>query len=152
MSQQNLPEDSEFACPNSESPEVSEMESNQQDALPPTETDSPESLSEENESASLEDVRPNDATAATDAPAGLPEENASATAPKENSPKGKSKAASEPDVVCITVTGSPEGVRETLLTLYRLGFAEFNDWSPAQRAVNPQQVISVLIRRRKRKA
>ncbi|MGL5059179.1 MAG: nucleotidyltransferase family protein [Microcoleus sp.] len=72
--------------------------------------------------------------------------------PKENCPKGKSKAASERDIVCITVTGSPEGVRETLLTLYRLGFAEFNDWSPAQRAVNPQQVMSVLIRRRKRKA
>jgi hypothetical protein len=31
--------------------------------------------------------------------------------------------------------------------LYRLGFAEVGDWSPPQRAANPKQVISVLIRR-----
>jgi len=55
-------------------------------------------------------------------------------------------------VVCVTVTGSPKGVRETILTLYRLGFAEVGDWSPVQRAANPKQVMSVLIRRRKRKA
>lgn len=152
MSQQNLPEDSEFACPNSESTAASEMESYQQDALPPTETDAPESLPDENASASLEEVPSNEATAATGAPADLPEKNAPAAAPKENSPEGKSPAASEQDIVCITVTGSPEGVRETLLTLYRLGFAEVGDWSPVQRAADPKQAMSVLIRRRKRKA
>jgi len=60
--------------------------------------------------------------------------------------------ASEQDVVCVTVTGSPKGVRETILTLYRLGFAQVGDWSPLQRAANPKQVMSVLIRRRSRKA
>jgi hypothetical protein len=61
-------------------------------------------------------------------------------------------AESEQDVVCVTVTGSPKGVRETILTLYRLGFAQVGDWSPLQRAANPKQVMSVLIRRRSRKA
>ena len=61
-------------------------------------------------------------------------------------------AISEQDVVLLTVVGSPSGVRETILTLYRLGFAEVGDWSPLQRAANPQQVMSVPIRRRKRKA
>ena len=63
-----------------------------------------------------------------------------------------SAAESEQDVVCVTVTGSPKGVRETILTLYRLGFAQVGDWSPLQRAANPKQVMSVLIRRRSRKA
>jgi mannose-6-phosphate isomerase len=61
-------------------------------------------------------------------------------------------AISEQDVVLLTVVGSPNGVRETILTLYRLGFAEVGDWSPPQRAANPKQVMSVLIRRRSRKA
>jgi hypothetical protein len=61
-------------------------------------------------------------------------------------------AISEQDVVLLTVVGSPSGVRETILTLYRLGFAFVGDWSPVQRAANPKQVMSVLIRRRKRKA
>jgi hypothetical protein len=38
-----------------------------------------------------------------------------------------SAAESEQDVVCVTVTGSPKGVRETILTLYRLGFAQVSD-------------------------
>jgi hypothetical protein len=58
----------------------------------------------------------------------------------------------EQDVVCITITGSPKAVRKTILTLYRLGFAEVGDWSQLQRAANPKQVISVLIRRQKPKA
>jgi hypothetical protein len=61
-------------------------------------------------------------------------------------------AISEQEVVLLTVVGSPNGVRETILTLYRLGFAEVGDWSPPQRAANPKQVMSVLIRRRSRKA
>ena len=63
-----------------------------------------------------------------------------------------SAAESEQDVVCVTVTGSAKGVRETILTLYRVGFAQVGDWSPLQRAANPKQVMSVLIRRRSRKA
>ncbi|MEP6518100.1 hypothetical protein [Microcoleus vaginatus] len=56
-------------------------------------------------------------------------------------------AVCEQEVVLLTVVGSPKGVRETILTLYRLGFAEVGDWSPVQRAANPKQVMSVLIRR-----
>ena len=42
-------------------------------------------------------------------------------------PNDDSAAESEQDVVCLTVTGSPNGVRETILTLYRLGFAQVSD-------------------------
>ena len=56
-------------------------------------------------------------------------------------------AISEQEVVLLTVVGSPKGVRDTILTLYRLGFAQVGDWSPVQRAANPKQVMSVLIRR-----
>ena len=71
---------------------------------------------------------------------------------EEDRANDDSAAESEQDVVCVTVTGSPKGVRETILTLYRLGFAQVGDWSPLQRAANPNQVMSVLIRRRSRKA
>lgn len=70
---------------------------------------------------------------------------------RESDRPNDDSAASEQDVVCVTVTGSPKAVRETILTLYRLGFAEVGDWSQLQRAANPKQVMSVLIRRRKRK-
>jgi hypothetical protein len=71
----------------------------------------------------------------------LPDDN------KSDRSNDDSAAVSEQEVVLLTVVGSPKGVRETILTLYRLGFAEVGDWSPPQRAVNPKQVISVLIRR-----
>jgi hypothetical protein len=58
-----------------------------------------------------------------------------------------SAAVCEQEVVLLTVVGSPKGVRDTILTLYRLGFAQVGDWSPLQRAANPKQVMSVLIRR-----
>ncbi|MEG4533539.1 hypothetical protein [Microcoleus sp. D2_18a_D3] len=64
-------------------------------------------------------------------------------------PNDDSAAVSEQEVVLLTVVGSPKGVRETILTLYRLGFAEVGDWSPVQRAANPKQVMSVLIRRKR---
>jgi hypothetical protein len=56
---------------------------------------------------------------------------------------------SEQDVVCISVTGSVAAVKKTIFTLYRLGFAEVEDWSPVQRGVNQKQAISVLIRRQR---
>lgn len=58
-------------------------------------------------------------------------------------------ATPEQDVLLVTIVGSPQGVRETILTLYRLGFAEVGDWSQLQRAANPKQVMSVLIRRKR---
>ncbi len=83
----------------------------------------------------------------------LPDDSESVSeALEEDRPNDDSAAESEQDVVCVTVTGSQSGVRETILTLYRLGFAEVGDWSQLQRAANPKQVMSVLIRRRKRKA
>jgi hypothetical protein len=51
-------------------------------------------------------------------------------------------------VLLVTVVGSPQGVRETILTLYRLGFAQVGDWSPLQRAATAGHVMSVLIRRK----
>jgi len=71
----------------------------------------------------------------------LPDDN------KSDRPNDDSAAVSEQEVVLLTVVGSPKGVRETIFTLYRLGFAEVGDWSPLQRAANPKQVMSVLIRR-----
>jgi hypothetical protein len=68
---------------------------------------------------------------------------------KSDRPNDDSAAVSEQEVVLLTVVGSPKGVRETILTLYRLGFASVGDWSPLQRAANPKQVMSVLIRRKR---
>ncbi|MEG4048076.1 hypothetical protein [Microcoleus sp. Pol17_C1] len=68
---------------------------------------------------------------------------------KSQCPNDDSAAVCEQEVVLLTVVGSPKGVRETILTLYRLGFAEVGDWSPVQRAANPKQVMSVLIRRKR---
>jgi hypothetical protein len=73
----------------------------------------------------------------------LPEDN------KSDRPNDESATASEQDIVYLTVTASLQGVRETILTLYRLGFAEVGDWSPVQRATNPKLVMSVLIRRKR---
>ena len=61
-----------------------------------------------------------------------------------------SAAISEQDVLLVTVVGSPQGVRETILTLYRLGFAQVGDCSPLQRAATAGRVMSVLIRRKVR--
>ena len=82
----------------------------------------------------------------------VPDDNLSVSAALEEDRPNSDSAISEQDVVLLTVVGSPSGVRETILTLYRLGFAEVGDWSPLQRAANLKQVMSVLIRRRKRKA
>ncbi|MEG3849055.1 hypothetical protein QT971_16985 [Microcoleus sp. herbarium19] len=70
----------------------------------------------------------------------LPDDNLS------ERPNDKS-AASEQEVVQITVVGSRKAVLETIHTLYRLGFAAVGDWSPPQRGPKLGQVISVLIRR-----
>ena len=70
----------------------------------------------------------------------LPDDNLS-DRPNSNS------AASEQEVVLLTVVGSRKAVLETIHTLYRLGFAAVGDWSPPQRGPKPGQVVSVLIRR-----
>ena len=79
----------------------------------------------------------------------VPDENESVSeALEEDCQNSDSAAISEQDVLLVTVVGSPQGVRETILTLYRLGFAQVGDWSPLQRAANAGQVMSVLIRRK----
>ena len=81
----------------------------------------------------------------------VPDENSSVSAAlEEDRPNSDSAAVSEQDVLLVTLVGSPQGVRETILTLYRLGFASVGDWSPVQRAANAGQVMSVLIRRKVR--
>ena len=82
----------------------------------------------------------------------VPDDNSSVSEALEEDRQNSDSAISEQEVVLLTVVGFPNGVRETILTLYRLGFAEVGDWSPLQRAANPKQVMSVLIRRRSRKA
>jgi len=78
----------------------------------------------------------------------VPDDNSDVSeALEDDRPNDDSAAVCEQEVVLLTVVGSPSCVRETILTLYRLGFAEVGDWSPPQRAANPKQAISVLIRR-----
>lgn len=79
----------------------------------------------------------------------LSNSNESVSAALEEERPNDDSAVSEQDVVLLTIVASPKGVKETILTLYRLGFAEVGDWSPVQRAANPKQVMSVLIRRRR---
>ena len=79
----------------------------------------------------------------------VPYENASVSAALEEDCPNDQLAVSEQEVVLVTIVSSPSSVRETILTLYQLGFAEVGDWSPLQRATNPKQVMSVLIRRKR---
>lgn len=79
----------------------------------------------------------------------LSNSNESVSAALEEERPNDDSAVSEQDVLLLTVVASPKGVKETILTLYRLGFAEVGDWSPVQRAANPKQVMNVLIRRRR---
>ncbi|MCU0544286.1 MAG: hypothetical protein MUE44_19265 [Oscillatoriaceae cyanobacterium Prado104] len=95
-----------------------------------------------------------------------PEKNTSAeVAPEENTPEelapeenitmgvipkyDRASGKKERDIVCITITGPVKAVKKTIFTLYQLGFAEVDDWSPVQRTADPKQMISVLIRRQR---
>jgi hypothetical protein len=50
----------------------------------------------------------------------VPDENESVSgALEEDCPNSDSAALSEQDVLLVTLVGSPQGVRETILTLYR---------------------------------
>lgn len=77
----------------------------------------------------------------------LPDDNQSVR-PNDGSTT-ESEQNSEQNIVCVTIVSSPKGVRETIFTLYQLGFADVEDWSPVQRTANPKQVMSVLIRRKR---
>ncbi|MBE9116672.1 hypothetical protein IQ249_12245 [Lusitaniella coriacea LEGE 07157] len=51
------------------------------------------------------------------------------------------------EIVRVLVMGSPWGVNSTIRTLYLLGFAHINDWSPLLPAPNSGDVMSILKRR-----
>jgi hypothetical protein len=63
---------------------------------------------------------------------------ASSNAPSESSPRR------EP--IKVLIIGSPQGVNNTIHTLYKRGFAEVTEWSPLQPTSNPGEVMSVLRR------
>ncbi|MCS6812575.1 MAG: hypothetical protein NZ772_03245 [Cyanobacteria bacterium] len=46
----------------------------------------------------------------------------------------------------VLLVGSRRGVNNTILTLYRLGFASVSEWSPLLPAPNPGEVMSILTR------
>jgi hypothetical protein len=49
--------------------------------------------------------------------------------------------------VKVLLIGSPGGVKNIILTLYRLGFAQVGDWSPLIPTQNSGEVMSILVRR-----
>ena len=48
--------------------------------------------------------------------------------------------------VKVVIYGSKKGVNNTILTLYKLGFAEVNEWSPLLPSSNSGEVMSILTR------
>ena len=46
----------------------------------------------------------------------------------------------------VVIFGTKTGVNNTILTLYKLGFAQVNEWSPLLPSSNPSEVMSILIR------
>ncbi|ALF53730.1 hypothetical protein ACX27_14180 [Nostoc piscinale CENA21] len=48
--------------------------------------------------------------------------------------------------VKVVIYGSKKGVNNTILTLYKLGFAQVNEWSPLLPSSNPGEVMSILTR------
>ena len=48
--------------------------------------------------------------------------------------------------VKVVIYGSKTGVNNTILTLYKLGFAQVNEWSALLPSPNPGEVMSILTR------
>ncbi|MEH2081188.1 MAG: hypothetical protein V7K89_14635 [Nostoc sp.] len=48
--------------------------------------------------------------------------------------------------VKVVIYGSKTGVNNTIFTLYKLGFAQVNEWSPLLPSPNPGEVMSILTR------
>ena len=55
------------------------------------------------------------------------------------------------EVVQMFIISSPDGVMETIQTLYAKDFAHVDEWSPPQPTGKPGQVVSILTRYRKRR-
>lgn len=50
----------------------------------------------------------------------------------------------ERESVKVVIFGTKTGVNNTILTLYKLGFAQVNEWSPLLPSSNPGEVMSIL--------
>ncbi|OUL23372.1 hypothetical protein BV372_29890 [Nostoc sp. T09] len=48
--------------------------------------------------------------------------------------------------VKVVIFGTKSGVNNTIITLYKLGFAQVNEWSPLLPSSNPGEVMSILTR------
>jgi len=55
------------------------------------------------------------------------------------------------EIVRVLIISSPDGVMETIQTLYAKDFAHVDEWSPPQPTGKPGQVITILTRYRKRR-
>jgi hypothetical protein len=55
------------------------------------------------------------------------------------------------ETVQILIISSPEGVEETIHTLFAKEFAYVDEWSPPQPTKKPGKVVSILTRYRKRR-
>lgn len=53
--------------------------------------------------------------------------------------------------VQIFIVSSPDGVEETIHTLFAKDFAQVDEWSPPQPTKKPGKVVSILTRYRKRR-
>ncbi len=58
--------------------------------------------------------------------------------------------APEQEQLRILLISSPSWVRETIHDLHRCGFANASNWSSLQPGTNPDEVVSILTRRRQR--
>lgn len=65
--------------------------------------------------------------------------------PSASSSESTEKTPSR-ESVKVVIYGSKTGVNSTILTLYKLGFAEVNEWSPLLPSPNPGEVMSILTR------
>jgi hypothetical protein len=52
----------------------------------------------------------------------------------------------ERESVKVVIFGTKTGVNNTILTLYKLGFAQVNEWSPLLPSSKPGEVMSILTR------
>ncbi|MBW4616828.1 MAG: hypothetical protein KME21_27010 [Desmonostoc vinosum HA7617-LM4] len=62
------------------------------------------------------------------------------------SPTTPTETTPNREPVKVVIFGSKTGVNSTILTLYKLGFAQVNEWSPLLPSSNPGEVMSILTR------
>ncbi|MBE9205584.1 hypothetical protein IQ244_03475 [Nostoc sp. LEGE 06077] len=68
------------------------------------------------------------------------------TTPSLVSTNDSTETTPDRESVKVLIYGSKRGVNNTILTLYKLGFAQVNEWSPLLPSSNPGEVMSILIR------